>query len=104
MGRQLRNAGVIRFGLAPGSADLIGLTMIKIEPHHVGKSIAVFTSIEVKNSSGGKSSPEQENWREKVLMHGGIAVKVSSVEEAEKAVLNPQFIGALIAPETEKKK
>jgi hypothetical protein len=99
MGREMKGPGIIRFGLFPGSADLIGFKTVKIEPHHVGKHFAVFVSCEVKNSQGGKTTLEQHNWKEQVLKHGGIAVIASSVEEAEKAINeDSRLIGALKPP------
>ena len=70
-----------------GAADLIGRTTIRITPEMVGKTVAVFTSLEAKRSSGGVVSEAQKNWRDQTLAAGGIAGVFSSPEEAESIVL-----------------
>ena len=72
----------VTFGLAKGSADLIGWTTRTITSDMVGQSIAVFTSIEVKTPTG-RVSPEQHAWLAAVQAAGGIAGIARSVEEAE---------------------
>ena len=69
------------FGLCKGSADLIGWTTRTITPEMVGQQIAVFTSIEVKSSSG-RVKPEQQQWLNAVQAAGGIAGVARSVGEA----------------------
>lgn len=61
-----------------GASDLAGWTTVKITPEMVGRDVAVYTSIECKNSKGGRSSPEQLNWMAQVKIGGGIAGIVSS--------------------------
>jgi hypothetical protein len=70
------------FGLCPGSADLIGWRALTITQDHVGKTVAVFLSIEVKTNKG-KPSAEQLRWQKVVKQHGGIAMIARSAEEAE---------------------
>lgn len=62
----------IRFGLMPGSADLIGWRTITVTPDLLGAEIAQFVSIEVKKP-GGKPSPEQWNWFYQVRQFGGMS-------------------------------
>lgn len=62
----------IQFGLCPGSADLIGWTPVVVTPDMVGKTVAVFTSIELK-SINGRVSDTQQAWCKAVLRDGGIA-------------------------------
>lgn len=62
----------IRYGLCPGSSDLIGFKTITITPEMVGQKIAVFTAIEVK-SRRGKTSEKQQNFIDVVRRAGGIA-------------------------------
>ena len=73
----------IRYGLCPGSADLIGWDTVTVTPDMVGKRVAVFLSIEVKGKKG-KASEQQENWLRVVQEAGGIACIARSPEEAAK--------------------
>lgn len=77
----LADAHRITVGLAPGSADLVGWRSIEITPEMVGQRVAVFSSVEIKKP-GGRATPEQVNWRDRVIEAGGIAGIVRSVEEA----------------------
>ena len=72
---------MVRFGLHPGSADLIGWRTVTITPDMVGKQVTVFASVEVK-SPWGRVKPEQQNWLEQVTKAGGLAVVARSPEEA----------------------
>jgi hypothetical protein len=71
----------VQFGLAKGSADLIGWTTRTITPDMVGQQVAVFTSIEVKSATG-RLRPDQRQWLEAVQAAGGIAGVARSVEDA----------------------
>ena len=71
----------VSFGLAKGSADLIGWTTRTITPEMVGSQVAVFTSIEVKTPTG-RLRPEQRQWLAAVQAAGGIAGVARSVEDA----------------------
>ena len=75
-----RTGRVIRYGLATGSADLIGWQTVTITPDMVGQRFARFVSVEVK-APKGRLTPEQETWRAAVLKAGGIAVVARSVED-----------------------
>lgn len=77
-----RNGRPVQFGLAKGSADLIGWTTRTITADMVGQRVAVFTSIEVKTATG-RLRPEQQQWLEAVQAAGGIAGVARSVSEAE---------------------
>jgi len=72
----------VSFGLARGSADLIGWRTVTITADMVGTTVAVFTSIEVKTATG-RVRPEQRQWLDAVQAAGGIAGVARSVEEAE---------------------
>jgi hypothetical protein len=76
-----RTGRLVTFGLARGSADLIGWRTITIGPEHIGQRIAVFTSIEVKTPTG-RLRPEQQQWLGVVRGAGGVAGVVRSVEDA----------------------
>ena len=71
----------VQFGLAKGSADLIGWTTRTITPDMVGQQVAVFTSVEVKTATG-RLRPEQRVWLDAVQSAGGIAGVVRSVDDA----------------------
>jgi hypothetical protein len=71
----------VSFGLAKGSADLIGWRTVTITPEMVGQQVAVFTSIEVKTPTG-RVKPEQQQWLDAVQAAGGIAGVARSVEDA----------------------
>lgn len=71
----------VRFGLHPGSSDLIGWTRRVITPEMIGSVVAVFTSVEVKTKRG-KPSPTQEKWLRAVRANGGIWIVARSVDEA----------------------
>ena len=75
------NGRPVQFGLAKGSADLIGWTARTITADMVGQTVAVFTSIEVKSSTG-RLRPEQQQWLDAVSAAGGIAGVARSVEDA----------------------
>lgn len=52
--------------------DRVGFTEIKITPDMVGKTIAIFTSIEEKTVND-RLKPGQIKWHNFVLEHGGIS-------------------------------
>ncbi len=77
-----RTGRLVTFGLARGSADLIGWRTVTIGPEHVGMRLAVFTSIEVKTPTG-RVRPEQQAWLGAVRGAGGIAGVARSVQDSE---------------------
>ena len=80
-----RTGRPVQFGLARGSADLIGWRTITITPEMVGQRLAVFTSIEVKTERG-RVRPEQHAWLSTVQQSGGIAGIARSVQDANDLV------------------
>lgn len=76
-----RTGRLVTFGLARGSADLIGWRTVTIGPEHIGLRMAVFTSIEVKTPTG-RVRPEQQAWLSTVNDAGGIAGVARSVSDA----------------------
>ena len=80
-----RTGRPVQFGLARGSADLIGYRTVTITPDMVGQRVAIFTSLEVKTPTG-RIRPEQVNWQRAVSSAGGIAAIVRSVDDAIDAV------------------
>ena len=77
-----RTGRPVQFGLARGSADLIGWRTVVVTPEMVGTKLAVFTSIEVKTPSG-RLTPAQSAWLGTVRSAGGIAGVARSVRDAE---------------------
>ncbi len=65
----------VRYGLAPGSADLVGLR----------RSDGRFVALEIKTETG-RLSPEQRQWLALVERCGGVARVVRSVEDALEAL------------------
>ena len=80
-----RTGRPVQFGLARGSADLIGWRTITITPEMVGQRLAVFTSIEVKTERG-RVRPEQHAWLSTVQQSVGIAGIARSVQDANDLV------------------
>jgi hypothetical protein len=72
---------LVRFGLCKGSSDIIGITPITITADMIGKTIGVFTAIEVKTPKG-KPTDEQINFIQRVKDLGGFAGVARSVDEA----------------------
>jgi hypothetical protein len=81
----------VSFGLAKGSADLIGWRTVTITPEMVGTQVAVFTSIEVKTPTG-RVKPEQQQWLDAVQAAGGIAGVARSVEDAQALTAEPDGV------------
>lgn len=77
---KLENGSRLRYGLAVGSADLIGWLPIVIGTQHIGMTIARFMAVEVK-SKRGKLSPEQQAFLNAVRNAGGIATMARSIDE-----------------------
>jgi ribosomal protein S19 len=65
------NPRKIKYGLFPGSSDMIGLVPIIITQEMVGKQIAQFASIEIKTEHD-KLSEKQLRWNRMVLRTGGL--------------------------------
>lgn len=79
----------VRYGLAPGTSDLIGWRSFMITSEMVGRRIAVFVAVEVKKP-GARTDKErlelQLNFIRVVNEAGGIAFIAQSVEEAERLI------------------
>ena len=78
----------VQFGLARGSADLIGWRTVTITPEMVGRRLAVFTSIEVKTPTG-RLTPAQHAWLGVVRGAGGIAGVARSVGDSLQIIQTP---------------
>ena len=84
---ELKDGRVIRTGLAVGSSDLIGLTAVTVGPEHVGRTLAVFTAIEVKHKA--RTTAEQAAFVHMIQSLGGFAGIARSVEDYRKIIANP---------------
>ncbi len=76
---------LVRFGLAVGGSDLIGITPVTVTQDMVGKKLAVFTAIEVKARRGVATS-RQLAFIERIRELGGLAGVARSVEDALKII------------------
>ena len=81
------NLRYIDFGLAIGSADLIGWQCIKITPDMVGDNIAVFFAVEEK-SSRDELSVEQINFLQTVHANGGVAMVAKTKTDGTFELIN----------------
>lgn len=77
----LANYRPVKFGLAPGSSDLIGWRSVEITEEMIGQRLAVFLALEIKSKSG-RLRPEQSNFIAVVERAGGIAGVARSIAEA----------------------
>ena len=75
----------IRMGLCPGSPDLIGWKSVTVTPDMVGRKLAVFAGIEVKNEKG-RLRPDQVNFIE-VLKDAGALVGVARSAQDARGIL-----------------
>lgn len=83
----IQDARPLHAGLCEGSSDVIGWTTREITPDMVGKKVAIFTAIEVKNPSG-RASAEQLRFIERVRECGGIAGIARTPDEARNLIEN----------------
>lgn len=79
----LRNARPLHAGLTKGGSDLVGWKPVVITEDMVGKTLAVFTAIEVKSASG-RATADQLNFINQVRAGGGVAGIARTPEEARK--------------------
>ena len=76
-----RTGRPVQFGLAKGSADLVGWKTVEVTPDMIGDRIAVFTSLEIKTPKG-RPTATQQAWMQAVENAGGIAGIARSVKDA----------------------
>jgi len=86
----IEGAQPITMGLVKGSSDVIGWTPVVVTEGMVGQKVAIFTAVEVKREVGGKTSPEQKNFLDRVRQAGGIA-GVANSEDAAADVIERHF-------------
>jgi len=80
-----RTGRPVQFGLAKGSADLVGWKTVEVTPDMVGQKVAVFASLEIKTDTG-RLSKHQQTWLDVVRRAGGIAGIARSVDDALRIV------------------
>lgn len=71
----------VRYGLCPGSSDLIGWVPVTVTPEMVGQRVAVFLAIETKTADGRRTA-KQRNFIRAVRDAGGRAGFATTPEEA----------------------
>jgi len=81
----LANPRPLYAGLCRGSSDIIGWTPVVITPEMVGRTVAVFTALEVK-TKGVATTKEQTSFVEVVRGSGGYAAVVRSVDDGLAAI------------------
>lgn len=79
--RDPRTGQMVRFGLAPGSPDLVGWKSVVVTEDMVGQRLAVFCGLEVK-IPGGRVREDQVNFLDRLRSAGGVAAVVRSEDEA----------------------
>lgn len=72
---------MLKFGLSPGSPDLVGWQSIMITADMLGQQLAVFVGIEIK-MPGQKPRQDQQHWLDMLSSAGGIAGVATSEDEA----------------------
>jgi hypothetical protein len=76
------DGSTVRYGLCPGSADLIGWRTVTVTPDMVGQTFAQFLSVECK-APKGKTTDKQEAWFFAVKRGGGVALVARSVDDVK---------------------
>lgn len=69
-----------------GTPDLVGWTPVTVTQEMVGRTLPVFTGVEVKASTGGRKRDAQINFVEQLLKSGGIAGFANSQERAHEII------------------
>jgi hypothetical protein len=77
----IENPRPLHAGLCVGSSDLIGWRSVVVTPDMVGKTVAIFTAVEVKQPKK-KPTEAQRNFINVVLEAGGYAGVATSEDEA----------------------
>lgn len=77
----VRKARPLRAGLCVGSSDIIGWRAVVVTPDMVGRSVAIFTAVEVKSQSGALTT-EQQRFLGAVEQAGGIAIEARDADQA----------------------
>lgn len=81
----VRGGQIVKYGLVPGSGDLIAEVSTIIEPHHVGRRMGVFASFEGKTGTG-RMSDDQRAWHEARKAAGSISVEVREAKDGAEGI------------------
>lgn len=85
----IHHAHPLHAGLCEGSSDLVGLTPAVVTQEMAGRTVAIFTAIEVKQE-GKKPTPAQAAFLCMVRELGGIAFVARSEDFARETLRNCQ--------------
>lgn len=78
------DGSTVRYGLCPGSADLIGWRTVTITPDMVGQQFAQFLSVECKATGRNiKKGSNQDAWFFAVKKAGGIALVAHTPDDVK---------------------
>lgn len=77
----------VRYGLCPGSSDLIGLRSVVITGEMVGRRVGIFAAVEVKTEQG-RATHEQLSFIRVVQELGGLSGIARSIADA-RLILTP---------------
>jgi hypothetical protein len=77
--------GLVNGDPVDGTCDLVGLTKVKITPEMVGHTLPVLTGLEIKRTTGGRTSDAQGRFVGFIQDAGGLAAVVNSPEAAMEA-------------------
>jgi hypothetical protein len=80
-----RNGSPIHIG-EKGVSDLIGITPHVVTLEDVGRTIGVFTALEIKKPKGSRTAEHQSAFLRAVNRLGGLGAIVKSPEDAEAVV------------------
>lgn len=81
----IRGARRLHSGLIKGSGDLIGWTPLLIREEHIGQTVAVFMSLEIKTRTG-RMTPEQNTWLRAINLAGGVGRVITQDDSVEQAM------------------
>lgn len=85
---QTKDGRFVRYGVGGnGGSDLIGWRSVIVTPDMVGKKVALFCALEVKDTNG-TATKEQESFVRTVMEAGGLAGIVRSPSEAKGILLS----------------
>lgn len=75
----------VKYGLCDGSSDRIGLTKITITPEMIGRTMGIFTAIEIKTETGSRRK-KQKHFIEFLKNAGCIALFATNSEDVKRAI------------------